>query len=154
MDKDISSRKKQETESVFGVSNLQAHYLQEVHKVPGLIKLLHKATLRDSGKTGAVKSASDYSYSATSYAGDHYRIAGDAGGTSRAFRGTNYYLILTNYLAFIDPFFSSGVHLAFTGGLSAALTIAASIRGFSTEAEAQRWHTSKVGSAYTRFVLK
>ncbi|KAF8202554.1 hypothetical protein BJ912DRAFT_920902 [Pholiota molesta] len=30
--------------------------------------------------------------------------------------------------AFIDPFFSSGVHLAFTGALSAAITICAAIR--------------------------
>ena len=55
-------------------------------------------------------------------------------------------------VAFIDPFFSSGVHLAFTGALSAAITIAASIRGTATEEEAQRWHTSKVGVSYTRQV--
>jgi len=95
---------------------------------------LENATLRNLGKSGSVKSASDYSYSATSYAGDHYRIAGDAG-------------------AFIDPFFSSGVHLAFTGGMYAAVTISASIRGLSTEEEAQKWHSSKVGTSYTRFLL-
>lgn len=54
------------------------------------------------------------------------------------------------FIAFIDPFFSSGVHLAFTGALSAAITIAASIRGTVKEEEAQRWHTSKVGVSYTR----
>jgi hypothetical protein len=59
---------------------------------------------------------------------------------------------IDNYQAFIDPFFSSGVHLAFTGGLSAALTIAASIRGFCSEEDAQRWHTSKIGTSYTRHV--
>lgn len=64
-----------------------------------------------------------------------------------------YCLTTMDVSAFIDPFFASGVHLAFTGGLSAALTISSSIRGFVTEAEAQRWHTSKVGTAYTRFLL-
>jgi len=98
------------------------------------MKLLDKATLKNSGQSGAIKSASDFSYSALSYAGDHYRIAGDAG-------------------AFIDPIFSSGVHLAFTAGLSAALSISASIRGLTTETEAQRWHSSKVGTSYTRFLL-
>jgi len=53
-------------------------------------------------------------------------------------------------IAFIDPFFSSGIHLAFTGALSAAVTIAAAIRGTVTEEEAQRWHTSKIGVSYTR----
>lgn len=61
-------------------------------------------------------------------------------------------LAIDSLQAFIDPFFSSGVHLAFTGGLSAALTIAASIRGLTSEEDAQRWHTSKVGSSYTRHV--
>lgn len=56
------------------------------------------------------------------------------------------------YVAFIDPFFSSGVHLALTGALSAALTICASLRGTVTEEKAARWHDSKVGTAYTRFV--
>ncbi len=53
-------------------------------------------------------------------------------------------------LAFIDPFFSSGIHLALTGGLSAASTIAASIRGHCTEEEACGFHSSKVETAYTR----
>ena len=50
------------------------------------MKLLEKATLRNSGQPGAIKSASDFSYSASSYAGDHYRIAGDAGGKSWGFQ--------------------------------------------------------------------
>ena len=85
MNQDISNRKKKEVQSVPGVSSLQAHYLEEVQKVPGLIKLLGEATLKNSGQPGAVKSTSDFSYSASSYAGDHYRIVGDAGGKSRAF---------------------------------------------------------------------
>ncbi|KAJ7796256.1 putative halogenase [Mycena olivaceomarginata] len=64
------------------------------------------------------------SYSASYYAGPNYRIAGDA-----------------------------GVHLAFANALSAASTIAASIRGQCTEAEAIAFHNSKTGTSYTRFLL-
>ena len=53
-------------------------------------------------------------------------------------------------LAFIDPFFSSGIHLALTGGLSAACTIAASIRGTCPEEDAINYHNLKIGTAYTR----
>ncbi|KAJ4467313.1 hypothetical protein C8R41DRAFT_779866, partial [Lentinula lateritia] len=53
--------------------------------------------------------------------------------------------------AFIDPFFSSGIHLAFTGALSAAATICASRRGNCTEVEAAMWHTKRVAVSYTRF---
>lgn len=53
-------------------------------------------------------------------------------------------------LAFIDPFFSSGVHLAVAGGLSAAATICAEIRGHCTPEEAEEWHTTKIGTSYVR----
>ncbi|KAF7351841.1 hypothetical protein MVEN_01145200 [Mycena venus] len=107
----------------------KTHYLNQLNLAPGVLRLLGSATL-----TGDIKSAGDYSYSAGSYAGPNYRIAGDAG-------------------AFIDPFFSSGVHLAFANALSAASTIAASIRGQCTEAEAIRFHSAKTGTSYTRFLL-
>ena len=54
--------------------------------------------------------------------------------------------------AFIDPFFSSGIHLAFTGALSAAVTISASIRGDCSEKEAADWHTERVATSFTRCV--
>jgi len=63
-------------------------------------------------------------------------------------------LSLLIYLAgFIDPFFSSGVHLALTGALSAAGTIASSIHDTLTEEECAKWHNAKVSVAYTRFLL-
>ncbi|KAG6887682.1 Flavin-dependent halogenase armH2, partial [Termitomyces sp. T32_za158] len=96
-----------------------ALYIEQLAQAPGLLNLLGKAKL-----TSEVRSAGDYSYSAGQYSGPYYRIAGDAG-------------------AFIDPFFSSGVHLAFTGGLSAASTIAASIKGHCTETEAAAFHNTK-----------
>ncbi|KAK6984817.1 putative halogenase [Favolaschia claudopus] len=57
------------------------------------------------------------------------------------------------FLAFIDPLFSSGVHLAFSSAFSAAATIAASIRGHCTEGEAIIFHDLKTSTSYTRFML-
>lgn len=39
------------------------------------------------------------------------------------------------------------------GGLSAALTICASIRGHCTEDAAIKWHTQKITEGYTRFLM-
>lgn len=63
-----------------GRQSLQDFYLNELKRAPGVIKLMGKGTLRNSGKADAVKMGNDQSYAATSYAGDHFRIAGDAGG--------------------------------------------------------------------------
>ncbi|PBK87739.1 putative halogenase [Armillaria gallica] len=105
-------------------------YMADLQRAPGLIQLLGS----EAKFEGKLMTAGDYSYHASEYAGSHFRIAGDAG-------------------AFIDPFFSSGIHLALTGGLSAASTIAASIRGNCTEEEACGFHSSKVETAYTRFLF-
>ncbi|KAJ7157844.1 hypothetical protein C8R43DRAFT_1124994 [Mycena crocata] len=115
---------------------LQDHYFDQLQFVPRLKKLLGGAELRvdASGQIPTVKSASDYSYTAERYAGDHFRLVGDAS-------------------AFIDPFFSSGVHLAVSGGLTAAVTIAASIRQHCSEADAGMFHDHKVAVSYTRFML-
>ncbi|KAH0579945.1 hypothetical protein H2248_002765 [Termitomyces sp. 'cryptogamus'] len=104
-------------------------YMAQLAQAPELLQLLGKARL-----ASGIKSAGDYSYSASRYAGPGYRIAGDAG-------------------AFIDPLFSTGVHLAMIGGLSAASTIAASIRGDCSEEKATEFHNSKVGVSYTRFLI-
>lgn len=42
------------------------------------------------------------------------------------------------------------MHLAFNGGLAAASSISAAIRGDCTEEEAGRFHTERVGTSYTR----
>ncbi|KAF5345340.1 hypothetical protein D9758_008428 [Tetrapyrgos nigripes] len=112
-------------------STTTARYISCLGLAPGLLKLI-----TENGKMneGSVQMASDFSYSASSYAGDGYRIVGDAG-------------------AFIDPFFSSGIHLALTGALSAASTICASIRGTCSEDEAAKWHTKRVATSYTRFQI-
>ncbi|KAE8148643.1 hypothetical protein BDV25DRAFT_131063 [Aspergillus avenaceus] len=81
-----------------------------------------------------VKSASDYSYNSSSYASPNVRVIGDAG-------------------CFIDPFFSSGVHLAVTGALSAATTICAAIRGDCDETTAAEWHSIKIKEGYSRWLI-
>jgi len=117
-----------------GEHTLKDHYLEQMKFVPSLKKLLEGATLKEDDHSYHVRSAADFSYAADKYAGDHYRIVGDAS-------------------AFIDPFFSSGVHLALLGGLTSAATIAASIRNHCTEQEAWEFHDVKVATAYTRFLL-
>lgn len=104
-------------------------YLQNLSLVPGIQSLMTKAEL-----VSEVKSASDWSYSASSYASPFVRVVGDAG-------------------CFIDPFFSSGVHLAMASGLSAAATICASKQGDCSENTAADWHSKKVAEGYTRFLL-
>lgn len=104
-------------------------YLESLELSPGVKGLLKHAELASD-----LKSASDWSYSASSYAFPGVRIAGDAG-------------------SFIDPFFSSGVHLALSGGLSAATSISAAIRGDCDENTAAAWHDKKTAESYTRFLL-
>ncbi|KAF8532575.1 hypothetical protein JB92DRAFT_3103670 [Gautieria morchelliformis] len=119
--------KKRALRDCTGDSTLKSHYLHELKLAPGVLKYIgEEATLVEVGKDGGsgVKQASDFSYSADVYARPGYRLVGDAA-------------------AFIDPFFSSGVHLAFTGGLAAAATIASSIRGDTCEEECAKWHDAK-----------
>ncbi|KAJ7898838.1 hypothetical protein B0H14DRAFT_2331937 [Mycena olivaceomarginata] len=123
------SQRRVKRSTLVGPDANKTHYLTQLNLAPGVIRLLGTAEL-----AGEVKSAGDSSYSASNYAGRNYRIVGDAG-------------------AFIDPFFSSGVHLTFASGLSTASTIAASIRGQCTETEAIRFHNEKTGTSYTRFLL-
>jgi hypothetical protein len=126
-------------------STMVALYLLNIPLAPGILKLITDLGVME---TGSVKSATDFSYSAPSYADCGYRIVGDAGGI---FTGTLLQLRVTDCCAaFIDPFFSSGVHLALTSALSAASTICASIRGDCSEILAAEWHTKRVSTSYTR----
>ncbi|KAK6544545.1 hypothetical protein TWF694_001235 [Orbilia ellipsospora] len=104
-------------------------YKKCLQMAPGINKLLSEAELATD-----IKSAADWSYTASAYHLPYARICGDAG-------------------SFIDPLFSSGVHLAITGGLSAAATIAAAIRGDCDEQTAGAWHSKKTVSTYSRFFL-
>lgn len=90
--------------------------------------------LKPAKLTSDVKQASDYSYSAEAYAGPNFRIVGDAG-------------------CFIDPFFSSGTHLALTSALAAAVSIKASIQKDCSELDACKWFAGKVNEGYQLFLL-
>ena len=105
------------------------YYRQCIQEAPGVAHLVSQAELSSD-----IKYASDWSYCASSYASPYTRIVGDAG-------------------AFVDPYFSSGVHLALSGALSAAVTICASIRGDCDEKTAYEWHSHGITERYTRFLL-
>ncbi|KAI0358724.1 FAD/NAD-P-binding domain-containing protein [Trametes cingulata] len=137
------SRHTRDTLSARTSSTLAERYLSFLQLAPTILDLVGDGELvslktdedEDEEAEGPMaRSASDYSYSASEYAGPGWRLVGDAG-------------------AFIDPFFSSGVHLAMTGGLSAAGSIAASIRGDCTEADAASWYSNRVSVSYTRFLI-
>ncbi|KAF8889037.1 hypothetical protein BD779DRAFT_1672000 [Infundibulicybe gibba] len=129
-----SNAKKAQSKERGEDTSLTAHYLRQLPQTPHITELLDGATMMKKSDAPLVSSASDYSYTATHYAGPRYRLVGDAG-------------------AFIDPYFSSGVHLAISGGLIAAASICATLRGECTDAEAINWHTAKTETSYTRFLL-
>ena len=104
-------------------------YKDYLKLVPQISDMLSTAEV-----TSELKQASDWSYSASAYAGPNFRLVGDAG-------------------CFVDPYFSSGVHLAFNSGLAAATTIQAARRGQTDELRAAKWHSTKVAEGYTRFLL-
>ncbi|KAI4591850.1 hypothetical protein KJ359_012169 [Pestalotiopsis sp. 9143b] len=110
--------------------DIQQYFTESLKLAPMISELLGTETKQVTD----IHSASDFSYHAKTYAIPHARIVGDAG-------------------CFIDPFFSSGIHLALTAALSAATTIAASIRGDVNEAIGTKWHTDKIREAYARFLL-
>ena len=125
MNQAMSTDKKKATDSASG----HDFYLASIQDARGVAHLLSHAALDTE-----LKYASDWSYSASAYASPYLRIVGDAG-------------------AFIDPYFSSGVHLALSGALSAAVTVAASLRGDCQELAAWQWHSRQVAERFTRFLL-
>jgi flavin-dependent dehydrogenase len=132
MNQDALSQKKKASSA----ANTREFYREELMKrAPTLVELIGEGQLVEGDQPSTtVRSASDYSYSAKSYAGPYYRLVGDAA-------------------CFIDPYFSSGIHLAQTSGLSAAATILASIKGNCSEDQASEWHNQRVDISYTRFLV-
>jgi hypothetical protein len=84
MDSSISSSKKADGKAKSGGNaySLKDHYLDQLQFVPGLKDLLDGAILKEDGENYIVRSASDFSYAADRYAGDHFRLVGDASGAS------------------------------------------------------------------------
>jgi flavine halogenase len=87
-----------------------------------------------AAREGEVRVWRDYSYFASSYSGPGFRLAGDAAG-------------------FIDPLFSTGVHMAFLGALSSAATICSEIRGEAPAEQLERFHHRCLSQAYTRLAV-
>lgn len=74
MNQEVSNNKKR-THPSGSAPSLQQFYKEELRFAPGVLQFIGTGELRTD-----IKSASDYSYSASSYAGEGYRIVGDAGG--------------------------------------------------------------------------
>jgi flavin-dependent dehydrogenase len=75
MNQDIMIKKKKSSPNL----DSESFYLQELKRTPALLSLIGDGTLvKDHGQV--IRSASDYSYSATSYAGPNHRCIGDAAG--------------------------------------------------------------------------
>ncbi|PYH92274.1 hypothetical protein BO71DRAFT_442594 [Aspergillus ellipticus CBS 707.79] len=125
MNQEMATEKKKSSTA----TSSREFYLESVDGARGIAQLLKSATLDSQ-----IKQASDWSYNASWYGSPYLRIVGDAG-------------------AFIDPYFSSGVHLALSGGLSAAVSIVASLRGDCDEDAAWNWHSHGVANRYGRFLL-
>jgi hypothetical protein len=143
-------------------SSLEDRYRCFLSLAPGLVKLLGCGRIVQKeaveGQPGQldllIRSASDFSYSASSYGGPGFRLVGDAGGTTFNIPPPYADNLTSKPSAFIDPFFSSGIHLAMTSGLSAAVSICAAVRGDCSEVDAAAWHTKRFSLSYTRFVRK
>src|ERR1700761_4389331 len=119
------TRKKREAED----SSTKKFYEESLKLTPNITELISGAEI-----VSDIKSASDWSYNATTYACPYTRIAGDAG-------------------CFIDPFFSSGYHIALATGLNAAATVTASIKKEVDEINAAMWHAKNMIGTYSRFLL-
>lgn len=125
MEQEIAMQKRKAMNSPSDVE----FYLHCLKSVPMIQDLMSSAE-----RLQGCKSASNYSYSASAYSSPYLRIVGDAG-------------------CFIDPYFSSGVHLALSSSLSAVATIQAARKGDCDEKTASQWHNDKVKEGYTVFLL-
>ena len=76
---EISNRKKA-THPSGTVPSAKEHYLDQLKLAPAVYALVCKGEMNSEYAGANVRTASDYSYSASSYAGPHYRVVGDAGG--------------------------------------------------------------------------
>ena len=80
MNQNISIQKRAKAKESGCDNSVKAHYLEALLLAPEVKRLMGKAELVKKDEAVTVRSASDYSYSATFYAKSQYRIVGDAGG--------------------------------------------------------------------------
>lgn len=104
-------------------------YKDKLDMAYGIKDMLSHAT-----PVGEIRYWNDYSYFAEQFAGDNFRLCGDAA-------------------AFLDPLLSTGLHMASISALSAATTICAVIKGDCSKKEAAVFHDAFVRGAYTRYLL-
>lgn len=77
----VNKRKEATKRANGGLSpTLKQFYLDCLQLSPGLLDLLGEGELVDNGPYPVVQSATDFSYNAPTYSGDHYRLVGDAAG--------------------------------------------------------------------------
>lgn len=109
----------------------EAFYTQRIEATPVLAE-----RLRGAKRVAPVGSVSDYSFACKRVAGDRFLLVGDAA-------------------AFLDPIFSTGIHLGIAGGFHAARAIDAALhdRSFGARrfADYERWVQRAFG-AYRGFV--
>jgi hypothetical protein len=90
MDGKVSAAKKAAGTARDGTHTLSDHYHEALkNHAPAIMELLKDATIvtpdheeEGAPKGQAVKSATDFSYAASAYAGNHFRMVGDAAGES------------------------------------------------------------------------
>ncbi|MCG8468081.1 MAG: tryptophan 7-halogenase [Gemmatimonadetes bacterium] len=109
--------------------SLEAIYESAVASSRVLTPLLEGAEL-----TGPLRSETDYSYAAETFAEPGYFLVGDAA-------------------CFLDPLLSTGVHLAMFSALTAAAGIASVLRGEVEEEEATTFYDSTFRRAYLRMLV-
>lgn len=111
------------------LGSIEAVYEDALRASPDATSMLESAT-----RTGELRVWRDYSYFAERFSGPGWFLAGDAAG-------------------FVDPLFSSGVHMAFLGALSSAAAICSVTRGELDEDAVSRFHDRCLTQAYTRFMI-
>lgn len=105
-----------------------ATYRDLISRCPEIAEKLRNATL-----VSPIRIIRDYSYEARQFTGPGWLLAGDAA-------------------AFIDPVFSTGVHLASLAGFLASRAISRALRGEQDEAEARANYETQYRSAFQRYV--
>lgn len=72
------------------------HYFQELNLAPRIKSLIGDGVFVQEANKPQIRSASDYSYSSTSYSGPNYRLVGDAAGMAEGILHCFDYLIANN----------------------------------------------------------
>jgi len=109
--------------------DLKALYLEAIAESPMVSDLLSEATF-----TGEMRTEQDFSYTAETYAGPGFFLRGDAA-------------------CFLDPLFSTGVHLGMFSAMVGAAAIGSIFRGEISEEAAIEFYQASYRSAYLRIMV-